>query len=354
MASTQNMIEQCRKDIEHFRLEIARLRTRPENSPLAEVSQQKGVQSSSLRISVRKVYKGHFGKIYALQWSPDSQQFVSASQDGKLLVWHARTMHKVNAITLRSSWVMTCAYSPSGNFVACGGLDNVCSIYRLSDTVGPAQNSSGQHKTFCELSHHEGYLSGCRFIRDDEVITSSGDSTCILWDVNQKQPKAVFSDHQGDVMSIAVCEEKGYFVSGSVDSTAKLWDWRMKRACIRTFAGHDSDINSVTFFPDGNAFATGSDDAACALFDIRAYGEINRYQDEKVLTGVTCVSFSRSGRYLFAGYDDATCRPWDSLTGRCISDVELNHDNRVSCVGVSPDGSALVTGSWDTFLKLWA
>jgi hypothetical protein len=26
-------------------------------------------------------------------------------------------------------------------------------------------------------------LPTCRFIRDDEIVTSSGDSTCILWDV---------------------------------------------------------------------------------------------------------------------------------------------------------------------------
>ncbi len=27
---------------------------------------------------------------------------------------------------------MTCAYAPSGNYVACGGLDNICSIYNLN------------------------------------------------------------------------------------------------------------------------------------------------------------------------------------------------------------------------------
>ena len=40
------------------------------------------------------------------------------------------TKCQVHAIPLRSSWVMTCAYAPSGNFVACGGLDNICSIYK--------------------------------------------------------------------------------------------------------------------------------------------------------------------------------------------------------------------------------
>jgi len=57
---------------------------------------------------------------------------VSASQDGKLIVWDSYTTNKVHAIPLRSSWVMTCAYAPSGSYVACGGLDNICSIYRYA------------------------------------------------------------------------------------------------------------------------------------------------------------------------------------------------------------------------------
>lgn len=58
------------------------------------------------------------------------RNLVSASQDGKLIVWDSYTTNKVHAIPLRSSWVMTCAYAPSGSYVACGGLDNICSIYR--------------------------------------------------------------------------------------------------------------------------------------------------------------------------------------------------------------------------------
>ena len=42
----------------------------------------------------------------------------------------------MHAIPLRSSWVMTCAYAPSGNYVACGGLDNICSIYCLKTREG--------------------------------------------------------------------------------------------------------------------------------------------------------------------------------------------------------------------------
>lgn len=77
---------------------------------------------------------------------------------------------QVHAIPLRSSWVMTCAYAPSGAYVACGGLDNICSIYSLKTREGNVRVSR-------ELPGHTGYLSCCRFLDDNQIVTSSGDMT---------------------------------------------------------------------------------------------------------------------------------------------------------------------------------
>jgi len=347
-------MDQCKKEIAAFKEKIEQHRGDPEGAdqPLAEVASGKNLNQVQLNLKQRRILKGHFGKIYAMHWANDSKHLVSASQDGKLIIWNAFTINKVHAIPLRSSWVMTCAYSPSGNLVACGGLDNICSVYKLPNS-GSVQKEGQQQKTYGELAQHEGYLSCCRFIHDDEIITSSGDSTCILWDVETKTPKAIFNDHQGDVMSVSIFDAQYHFVSGSCDSTAKLWDHRSKKSCIKTFAGHESDINSVAFFPDGFAFGTGSDDSSCRLFDIRAYLQLNRYSNDKILCGITSVSFSYSGRMLFAGYDDYNCYVWDTQLGSLASQL-VGHENRVSCLGVSDDGKALCTGSWDTFLKIWA
>jgi len=65
------------------------------------------------------------------------------------------------------------------------------------------------------------------------------------------------------------------------------------------------------------------------------------------------VAFSVSGRLLFAGYDDFNCNVWDTLKGERVG-VLAAHENRVSCLGVSSDGNALCTGSWDSLLKIWA
>ena len=105
------------------------------------------------------------------------------------------------------------------------------------------------------------------------------------------------------------------------------------------------------FFPNGDAFATGSDDASCKLFDMRADRELNTYAHENILCGITSIAFSISGRVLFAGYDDYNCNVWDTLKGERIG-VLAGHDNRVSCMGVSGDGVALCTGSWDSLLKV--
>jgi guanine nucleotide-binding protein G(I)/G(S)/G(T) subunit beta-1 len=106
------------------------------------------------------------------------------------------------------------------------------------------------------------------------------------------------------------------------------------------------------FFPNGDAFATGSDDASCRLFDIRADRELNTFTHDNILCGITSVAFSISGRILFGGYDDWTCNVWDTLKGERVG-VLTGHENRVSCLGVSIDGMALCTGSWDSTLRVF-
>ena len=80
---------------------------------------------------------------------------VSGSLDGKLIVWDCWTGNKiqvdnllykdpfeqmsVQVIPLKSAWVMTSAFSPSGNLVACGGMDNMLTIYNINSRFGTEQ-----------------------------------------------------------------------------------------------------------------------------------------------------------------------------------------------------------------------
>jgi guanine nucleotide-binding protein G(I)/G(S)/G(T) subunit beta-1 len=312
-----------------------------------EAEKVEGIPKDS-KIKPRRTLKGHLAKVYSMHWAPSKEHanlLVSASQDGKLLVWDALTTNKKNVIPLRSAWVMTCAFSPSARFVASGGLDNICSVYNIAgkDTTITAAR---------ELNAHTGFLSCCRFIEDKQIVTSSGDTTCILWDVEAGKKNVEFAGHTGDVMSVAINPvSPTTFVSGACDAVSKVWDIRSGK-CTQTFKGHDSDINTVSFFPNGNAFATGSDDSKCMLFDIRADRELATYSSENLAGGVTSTAFSISGRFLFASYDDGNVWGWDVLKATRVFNLN-EHSNRVSCLGVSFDGMALCTASWDSLLKIW-
>ena len=136
------------------------------------------------------------------------------------------------------------------------------------------------------------------------------------------------------------------------DKMAFVWDMRTGNY-VQYFEGHDSDINAVKYHPSGDAIGTGSDDATCRLFDLRADREVAKYTKESILFGVNAVDFSTSGRILFAGYNDYAVNMWDTLKSHRIA-MLYGHENRVSSLKISPDGTAIAKGSWDYSLKIWA
>nr|KJB79197.1 hypothetical protein B456_013G037500 [Gossypium raimondii] len=265
-----------------------------------------------------RTLQGHTGKVYSLDWTPERDRIVSASQDGRLIVWNAQTSQKTHAIKLPCAWVMTCAFSPTGQSVACGGLDGMCSIFNLNS----ATDRDGNLPVSVTLNGHKGYVSCCQYVPDEDIhiITSSGDQTCVLWDITTGLRTTVFG---------------GEFQSG-----------------------HTADV--LRYFSYGNRFGTGSDDGTCRLFDIRNGHQLQVYYQQhgdKEVPLVTSIAFSISGRLLFAGYSNGDCYVWDTLLARVVlnlGSVKNSHENRISCLGLSADGSSLCTGSWDTNLKIWA
>uniref|UniRef100_A0A4W5KWF3 Guanine nucleotide binding protein (G protein), beta 5a n=1 Tax=Hucho hucho TaxID=62062 RepID=A0A4W5KWF3_9TELE len=152
-------------------------------------------------------------------------------------------------------WVSSCT---PGCAVACGGLDNKCSVYPLS--LDKNENLAAKKKS---VAMHTNYLSACSFTNSDmQILTSSGDGTCALWDVESGQLLQSFHGHAADVLclDLAPSETGNTFVSGGCDKKANVWDMRSGQ-CIQSFETHESDINSVRYYPSGDAFASGSDDA---------------------------------------------------------------------------------------------
>lgn len=133
MSELQKQISSARQQLENLKKEIDSAKTQKIDRSLFDTVRQRQCNDQTMsQLRSRRILRGHFGKVYAVCWSGDSIDLVSASQDGKLMVWNGLTTNKIQSIPLASSWVITCAYEQTLNrFVACGGMDNICSLYKV-------------------------------------------------------------------------------------------------------------------------------------------------------------------------------------------------------------------------------
>jgi len=315
---------------------------------ISSYAKDKDLPFVPLELKVRRTLRGHIAKVYELDFCyADPDMIVSCSQDGKLIVWNGLTTHKLYVIPLDSQWVLTCAFAPGGRHVACGGLDNSLYVYQLNEDQSIPDGCTHSFKG------HEGSLSRVRFLDDDRVITTSGDKTQIMWNLNSgNNLEQQFFGHGGDVMCLDVCQnERQTYVTGSLDKTAMLWDIRTAEPQL-SFTGHTSDINAIKYFPTFNAFATGSDDGSVRLYDIRGDRELMSFhQPENDAFRILSIAFSNSGKYLFSACHTFIFT-WNTLTGEKIS--ETGDGDIIPFVGINPSGNALYSACWNNFIKVYA
>ena len=79
--------------------------------------------------------------------------------------------------------------------MAVGGVDSKIYILGINPEAKRKEKTS-QVKEICELISHTGPVQACRFLNSDFVISSSEDSTIMLWNINNPERYLVkYNDH---------------------------------------------------------------------------------------------------------------------------------------------------------------
>jgi len=200
------------------------------------------------------------------------------------------------------------------------------------------------------LTGHSGGLPSIAYSPDGKTFVSgSMDSTIKLWDAATGNCLRTMAGHTDSVADVMYSPDGKYIVSGSWDKTVKIWD-SSTGMCIRTLTGHTSEVRTVAWSPNGSLIVSGSMDTTIKIWNavtgvcirtITGHGSI-----------VNSVAFSPDGRWIVSGSDDRTVKIWNATTGAVIKAL-MGHSGFVTAVAYSPDGATIASGSADKTVKIW-
>jgi len=101
--------------------------------------------------------------------------------------------------------------------------------------------------------------------------------------------------HTNAVLDVAWTSDEERIISASADKTVAVWDSQYTNR-IRKFAEHRSFVNCVSPPRRGQLLISGSDDSSAKIWDWRTKSSVVTYNCK---FPVTSVSFSLSGELVF-------------------------------------------------------
>jgi len=200
------------------------------------------------------------------------------------------------------------------------------------------------------LAGHSDYVNGVAVTPDGQrVVSTSGDKTLKVWDINSGRELATLAGHSDSVQGVAVTPDGQRVVSASLDHTLKVWDINSGRE-LTTLAGHSDYVNGVTVTPDGQRVVSASYDNTLKVWDINSGRELTTLAGHSY--DVEGVAATPDGQRAVSASRDHTLKVWDINSGRELTTL-AGHSDGVREVAVTPDGQRVVSASYDNTLKVW-
>eukprot|EP01039_Chlorochromonas_danica_P003320 gene3320-3642_t len=209
------------------------------------------------------------------------------------------------------------------------------------------------------LLGHGGWITAIASTTEDPnmILTASRDKTIIVWTLNREEEnygtaRRALRGHNHFVSDIAISSDGQFALSGSWDTTLRLWEISTGK-CTRRFVGHTKDVLSVAFSSDNRQIVSASRDRTVKLWN--TLGECKyTFLEGGHTEWVSCVRFPpvQNAQVIVSAGWDKVVKVWSSSTFRLKNDL-LGHTGYVNTVTVSPDGSLCASGGKDGVALLW-
>ncbi len=239
--------------------------------------------------------KGHEEEIETVAFSPDAEQIITSSSDGTARLWSRRNGRLLRLLK-HNDKVKSALFHPSGRYVLTTCLDRTA---RLWDA------STGELlRSFENVGNHLHTLSrdGARVLFD---IPSGG---LRVFETLTGKPLGAFKEHSMLESSAEFSPDGMRVLSGSLDTTAQIWEADTGRRLATLRASHW--VGNAAFSHDGTRVVTGDRNGAVTIWDADSGKPLLSLTGHTA--GILHVSFNHDGSLVLTGSNDGTARLWDT------------------------------------------
>lgn len=142
------------------------------------------------------------------------------------------------------------------------------------------------------FARHSAAVLCLQAIGTNTFISGSLDTTIRIWDDRQKAEAIVLKGHNGAVLSVNVSPDDQWVASGSEDGTVRIWDLSSVKI-LNIFPGFEQkSICCLAFNPEEIQLAVGGVARKTVFYDLEQFCEI----DSAPLTPSTIMSMSFDGQ----------------------------------------------------------
>ncbi|KAJ3646375.1 hypothetical protein Zmor_023965 [Zophobas morio] len=291
--------------------------------------------------------EGHEGEIFSVEFHPEGQYLASSGFDRRIFIWSVYgECENLSVMSGHTGAIMELHFTPDGSNIFTASTDHTLGLWDLP--TGQRIKKYKGHTTFVNS------VQGAR--RGPQLMVSGSDDTTVkLWDIRKKQAITTFNSNY-QVVAVEFNDTAEQIFSAGIDNDIKVWDIR-NHEIIYTLKGHTDTVTGLSLSPDGSYLLSNSMDNSLRIWDVRPYAPQERCV--KVFTGhqhnfeknlLRC-SWSKDGSKVSAGSADRFLYIWDTTSRRIVYKLP-GHNGSVNDVDFHPTEPIVVSGASDKQIYL--
>lgn len=310
-------------------------------------------------------YVSHFDSVHRIEWSSDSRFFLSASKDLTARIWSLDPEEGFSPTTLggHREAVHGAWFSADQETIYTVSRDGALFTWQYlphPDAPEPEEGIEVEEDLKWRIADRHYFMQSQSHLtcsvfhpQSNLLVVGFSNGTFSLYDLPDFNQIHNLSISQTDIDCVTI-NSTGEWLAFGASALGQLlvWEWQSESYILKQ-QGHFDTLNALTYSPSGERIITCADDGKVKVWDVSSGFCIVTFTEHT--SGVTACEFAKRGNVLFTASLDGSVRAWDLIRYRNFRVFTAPSRLSFSCVAVDPSGEVVAAGSLDSFdIHLWS